>query len=144
MGSESSVVVIRNSMALLKSTPPGSLTTYGISEQYDEHMFCLRVYHNGDEHDVECSVDDEDGDEGGHKFASHVELQLQVFQNQDVERGGGMTVHCICRAWYACRKRRSPLIFVRGISTNTSSAGCTSRFELGVRTMSCRLEEVYN
>lgn len=56
------------------------------------------MYHNGDEHDVECSIDDEDSDEGSHRFASHAELQLQVFQNQDVERGRGMTVHRICRA----------------------------------------------
>ena len=60
MESESLVVIIHNSMALLKSAPTGSLTTYGISEQCDKHMFCLSVYHNGDEHDVECSVDDED------------------------------------------------------------------------------------
>ena len=58
MESEWSVVVIRNSMAWLKSAPTGSLTTYGISEHSDEHLFCLSVYHNGDEHDVECSIDD--------------------------------------------------------------------------------------
>jgi len=74
MESESLVVVIRNSMAWLKSAPTGSLTTYGISEHCDEHLYCLSVYHNGDEHDVECSIDDEDGDEGSHRFASHAEL----------------------------------------------------------------------
>ena len=125
-------------MAWLKSAPTGSLTTCGISEHCDEHLFCLSLYHNGDEHDVECSVDDE----GGHRFASHAELQLQVFQNQDVEWGGGMTVHRICRAWYMCRKR-SPLISVRDMqSTNTSSADCTKRFELHVHTMSCKFTQV--
>ena len=57
------------------------------------------MYHDGYEQDVECSVGNEEGDESSNRFTSHMKLQLQVLQHQDVGWLRDMAVHCLWGGW---------------------------------------------